>query len=386
MRPTAEHLLRSRPPPFIAAPSYDQLCNQNRDAHKQYTCGSIWPPGVPAPAATGATTNQYIAGLDGPTLDQVVQQQDLPISLEGAGPTFVALSKQKQRAASPRRRGGHHGGREGAEGGGGRRRRRGWTGRAAALGVLLLLGTVVSGTPRSLMVRGVGDHRVSGAALRTGAVGHRQLLQGDEGNEMPQDIPAPTYGAYSPPPPAYGSYGAYPSPPPPSYGSYGAYPSLPPSYGNGPAYPPAPAYAVSTEPTPVRRLAQSVLPILTEGAYGGYPSPSPAYGSYASPPPPSYGSYGAYPAPPPSYGYGPVYPPATYGASHSTAPAPPAPLRPARRLAQSVVAVSMTGAYGGYPSPPAYGSYAPPPPYGSYGSYPSPPAYGAYPSPPPYYA
>ncbi len=86
---TAEHLLRTRPPPFIAAPSYDALCSQIRDVQKQYTCGSTKPP---APGAAGAaaaggagaassTSNQYISGLDGPSLDEVVAHQDLPISL-----------------------------------------------------------------------------------------------------------------------------------------------------------------------------------------------------------------------------------------------------------------------------------------------------------------
>ncbi|KAG2444623.1 hypothetical protein HXX76_001367 [Chlamydomonas incerta] len=107
---TAEHLLRSRPPPFIAAPSYEELCGQIRDVQRQYTCGSNKPPaGTPAAAAAAAaavataTTNQYIAGLDGPALEDVVAQQDLPISLERVRPTFVAL-KHKARAASPKRR------------------------------------------------------------------------------------------------------------------------------------------------------------------------------------------------------------------------------------------------------------------------------------------
>jgi hypothetical protein len=38
--PTAEYLVRSRPPQFIAAPSYDDLCSQIRDVQKQYTCGT----------------------------------------------------------------------------------------------------------------------------------------------------------------------------------------------------------------------------------------------------------------------------------------------------------------------------------------------------------
>ena len=38
--PTAEFLVRSRPPPSIAAPSYDELCSQIRDVQKQYTCGT----------------------------------------------------------------------------------------------------------------------------------------------------------------------------------------------------------------------------------------------------------------------------------------------------------------------------------------------------------
>ena len=38
--PTAEFLVRTRPPPSIAAPSYDELCSQIRDVQKQYTCGT----------------------------------------------------------------------------------------------------------------------------------------------------------------------------------------------------------------------------------------------------------------------------------------------------------------------------------------------------------
>ncbi|EFJ40157.1 hypothetical protein VOLCADRAFT_108313 [Volvox carteri f. nagariensis] len=121
---TAEHLLRSRPPPFIAAPSYDQLCSQIRDVQRQYTCGSSRPAGQGGgpPGGTGSgggtaamggagftaaiaaglpvvppSAHQYIAGLDGPTLDEVVAHQELPISLERVRPTFVAL-KQKARS------------------------------------------------------------------------------------------------------------------------------------------------------------------------------------------------------------------------------------------------------------------------------------------------
>ncbi|KAG2449100.1 hypothetical protein HYH02_005848 [Chlamydomonas schloesseri] len=120
---TAEHLLRSRPPPFIAAPSYEELCGQIRDVQRQYTCGSNKPPtGTPAAAAAAAaavataTTNQYIAGLDGPALEDVVAQQDLPISLERVRPTFVAL-KHKARAPSPNRRAGSPGRGDGGAGG-----------------------------------------------------------------------------------------------------------------------------------------------------------------------------------------------------------------------------------------------------------------------------
>ncbi|PNW88348.1 hypothetical protein CHLRE_01g025600v5 [Chlamydomonas reinhardtii] len=124
---TAEHLLRSRPPPFIAAPSYEELCGQIRDVQRQYTCGSNKPPaGTPAAAAAAAaaaavgtaTTNQYIAGLDGPALEDVVAQQDLPISLERVRPTFVAL-KHKARAPSPKRRANSPGRGDGGPGGGG---------------------------------------------------------------------------------------------------------------------------------------------------------------------------------------------------------------------------------------------------------------------------
>jgi hypothetical protein len=38
--PTAEYLMRSRPAPVIAAPSYDELCTQIRDVQRQYTCGT----------------------------------------------------------------------------------------------------------------------------------------------------------------------------------------------------------------------------------------------------------------------------------------------------------------------------------------------------------
>ncbi|GIL82038.1 hypothetical protein Vretimale_1583 [Volvox reticuliferus] len=123
---TAEHLLRSRPPPFIAAPSYDQLCSQIRDVQRQYTCGSSRPlekgatavgagPGgavtagsITAAIAAGvpiaSPAHQYISGLDGPTLDEMVAHQELPISLERVRPTFVALKHKARRSASPRRR------------------------------------------------------------------------------------------------------------------------------------------------------------------------------------------------------------------------------------------------------------------------------------------
>lgn len=120
--PTADHLLRSRPPPFIAAPSYDELCGQIRDVQRQYTCGTTaaaagqasraaLPPMVPGTVATMAAqnattnTNQYISGLDGPSLDEVVMQHDLPISLERVRPTFVAMRKAKSaRSPSPKMR------------------------------------------------------------------------------------------------------------------------------------------------------------------------------------------------------------------------------------------------------------------------------------------
>ncbi|KXZ45312.1 hypothetical protein GPECTOR_56g409 [Gonium pectorale] len=134
---TAEHLLRSRPPPFIAAPSYDQLCSQIRDVQRQYTCGSAAarangggaaavtasaaavaasiagvaaggaaPPQAAYPGSppSSAVASQYISGLDGPMLDEVVQQQDLPISLERVRPTFVALKQKPLRSSSPKRR------------------------------------------------------------------------------------------------------------------------------------------------------------------------------------------------------------------------------------------------------------------------------------------
>ncbi|GIL43969.1 hypothetical protein Vafri_1545 [Volvox africanus] len=123
---TAEHLLRSRPPPFIAAPSYDQLCSQIRDVQRQYTCGSSRPlekgatsvgagpsgvvtaGSITAAIAAGVpiapTAHQYISGLDGPTLDEMVAHQELPISLERVRPTFVALKHKARRSASPRRR------------------------------------------------------------------------------------------------------------------------------------------------------------------------------------------------------------------------------------------------------------------------------------------
>jgi hypothetical protein len=71
---TAEHLLRSRPPPFIAAPSYEALCNQIRDVQRQYTAGSTKPPppggytattvaaASASASAASASVNQYIAG------------------------------------------------------------------------------------------------------------------------------------------------------------------------------------------------------------------------------------------------------------------------------------------------------------------------------------
>ncbi|GFR39920.1 hypothetical protein Agub_g428 [Astrephomene gubernaculifera] len=132
---TAEHLLRSRPPAFIAAPSYDQLCSQIRDVQRQYTCGTSRPSnsgaGTAAAAAvaagpnvgaivasapptasalmanllSGGTNSQYISGLDGPTLEEVVAHQDLPICLERVRPTFVALKTKAGRAPSPKRRG-----------------------------------------------------------------------------------------------------------------------------------------------------------------------------------------------------------------------------------------------------------------------------------------
>ncbi|GLC39456.1 hypothetical protein PLESTF_000832900 [Pleodorina starrii] len=135
---TAEHLLRSRPPPFIVAPSYDQLCSQIRDVQRQYTCGTARLAGQAAAAAAAgaaaaaagsaggagaaalplaATTNQYIAGLDGPTLDEVVAHQELPISLERVRPTFVALKQKAVRSASPHRRGGSPGRGQGFAGG-----------------------------------------------------------------------------------------------------------------------------------------------------------------------------------------------------------------------------------------------------------------------------
>lgn len=92
--PTAEHLLKTRPPSFIAAPSYDQLCVQIRDVQRQYTCGtgherpsSGRAASLAAVAAQRQQTNlnSYISGLDGPSLEGVVNTTDLPVALVSKG-------------------------------------------------------------------------------------------------------------------------------------------------------------------------------------------------------------------------------------------------------------------------------------------------------------
>lgn len=88
--PTADYLLRTRPAPAIAAPSYDDLCSQIRDVQRQYTCGSaptVTRVGTVSPGRMqrmGTTLDCYISGLDGPLLEDVVMQQDLPVAIVSA--------------------------------------------------------------------------------------------------------------------------------------------------------------------------------------------------------------------------------------------------------------------------------------------------------------
>ncbi|GAX76295.1 hypothetical protein CEUSTIGMA_g3740.t1 [Chlamydomonas eustigma] len=91
--PTAEYLIRSRPPPFIAAPSYDELCGQIRDVQKQYTCGTSRAPSPAKSLRPQTNMDMYISGLDGPSLDEVVAYEELPVGLERSRPSFVALRK-----------------------------------------------------------------------------------------------------------------------------------------------------------------------------------------------------------------------------------------------------------------------------------------------------
>ncbi|MEW5302606.1 MAG: hypothetical protein WDW38_002241 [Sanguina aurantia] len=111
--PTAEHLLKTRPPSFIAAPSYDQLCVQIRDVQRQYTCGTGHDrpsSGRAAPLAAVAAQrqqthlNSYISGLDGPSLEGVVNTTDLPIALERGRPSFVAMRRQSSLKGLPQNR------------------------------------------------------------------------------------------------------------------------------------------------------------------------------------------------------------------------------------------------------------------------------------------
>mmetsp|Transcript_38101 Transcript_38101/g.84887 ORF Transcript_38101/g.84887 Transcript_38101/m.84887 type:complete len:518 (+) Transcript_38101:344-1897(+) len=92
---TAEYLLKTRPAAALAAPSYDQLCSQIRDVQRQYTCGTVRERPVSAgrPQRVRNVLDMYISGLDGPTLDEVVNMEDLPVGLERSRPSFVAMKK-----------------------------------------------------------------------------------------------------------------------------------------------------------------------------------------------------------------------------------------------------------------------------------------------------
>ena len=89
MPATADFLLRTRPGHQIIAPTYDSLCQQIRDVQRQYTCGTTKERpkamfangGGRPPRAVGSNADVYISGLDGPSLDEIVMQQDLPIGL-----------------------------------------------------------------------------------------------------------------------------------------------------------------------------------------------------------------------------------------------------------------------------------------------------------------
>lgn len=97
--PTAEYLLNHRPSIASAAPSYDELCDQIKGVQRQYTCGSSKADGGGArhPSPIRSNLDMYISGLDGPSLDQIVQYEE-SINMERTRPTFVAMAKTKQAA------------------------------------------------------------------------------------------------------------------------------------------------------------------------------------------------------------------------------------------------------------------------------------------------
>eukprot|EP00798_Chlamydomonas_sp_ICE-L_P028211 gene28211-31313_t len=83
--PTADYLLRNRTGHNAAnAPSYNALCQQIRDVQRQYTCGTLKEHQNDPHAPPANNTDMYISGIDGPTLDDVIMQDDLPMALPSA--------------------------------------------------------------------------------------------------------------------------------------------------------------------------------------------------------------------------------------------------------------------------------------------------------------
>lgn len=60
--PTADYLVRSRPPPSISAPSYDELCSQIMDVQRQYTCGTSKDRGI-SPGKARVRSMTFIKSL-----------------------------------------------------------------------------------------------------------------------------------------------------------------------------------------------------------------------------------------------------------------------------------------------------------------------------------
>lgn len=121
--PLADYYLHHRKDTAIIAPSYHDLCSQIRDVQRQYTCGSpargVSTPAPPAggspprqpPGIATTTVHQYISGIDGPPLIEIIRTHTKPPVVEAARSALLSMTRsspQKIIRSSARKH--HHGG------------------------------------------------------------------------------------------------------------------------------------------------------------------------------------------------------------------------------------------------------------------------------------